>query len=315
MKRILIFFAVLSGTLFAGEVKIGYIDSNRILAEYKGTKDLEDQYNKVIQAWQKKADEMKKEILDMQSELQSQSLLLSEDAKARKMQEAQAKQQEYEQFIQDIWGANGKAKQKNEEIMKPLIEKINAILQQIGKSEGYTMIFDIAGGSVVYTQDGLDLTDKVLKELNKEFAPVTPAEASGKKTRFYVAKFIAEGSAALAQDYGNRIKNLITVAIKNAGNFEEIESYKINDIFNAEGILRPEDITEEKAKTVLQNVGGDFLVCGKVSLKADKITVDFDVYTGTEGKIYTGEESIVGENNLDELVTKIASQITSKFKK
>ena len=212
MKKVLILLLVFSGILFANGVKIGYIDSNRILAEYKGTKDLEAQYNKVINEWQKKADKMKKEILDMQSELQSQSLLLSEDAKMRKMEELQTKQQEYEQFLQDIWGANGKAKQKNEEIMKPLIEKINAILQNIGKDENYTIIFDIAGGSVVYTQDGLDLTEKVLNELNKEFAP--PEEVSGKKIKFYVSEFIAEGSAALAQNYGDRIKNLITVAIK-----------------------------------------------------------------------------------------------------
>ncbi len=313
MKKILIFFLVFSGILFAGEIKIGYIDSNRILAEYKGTKDLEDQYNKIINAWQKKADNMKQSILDLQSELQSQSLLLSDEAKMRKMQELQNKQQEYEQFLQDIWGPNGKAKQKNGEVMKPLIEKINTILQQIGKDKGYTIIFDIAGGSVVYTQEGLDLTDEVLKELNKEFAPIE--EVPGKKIKFYVCKFIEEGSEALAQNYGDRIKNLTTVAIKNAGNFEEIEPYKITDAFNAEGILRMEDITEEKAKSIIQKVNGNFLVCGKVTKKGDKITVDFDVYTANKGKIYTNTDYVVGESNLDKLVSQIGSEVTSRFKK
>jgi len=182
MKRFVLFFLMISGILLGGTIKIGYVDSNRILAEYKGTKDLEAQYNKVIQEWQKKAEDMKKDILDMQSELQSQSLLLSDDAKMRKMEELQTKQQKYEQFLQDIWGPNGKAKQKNEEIMKPLIEKINTILQKIGKDKGYTIIFDIAGGSVVYTEEGLDLTDKVLEELNKEFAPVE--KKPGEKIKF-----------------------------------------------------------------------------------------------------------------------------------
>jgi len=89
----------------------------------------------------------------------------------------------------------------------------------------------------------------------------------------------------------------------------------MTDAFNAEGILRTEDITEEKAKSILKKVYGKFLVSGKVSKKGDKITVDFDVYTGEEGKIYTNTASVTGENNLDKLVTQIASEITSKFKK
>jgi outer membrane protein len=51
---------------------------------------------------------------------------------------------------------------------KPIIDKINKILEKIGKDEEYDLIMDARMGGVVYAKEKFDLTDRVVKILNKE---------------------------------------------------------------------------------------------------------------------------------------------------
>ena len=106
MRKVYVITILFSMCLFAGD-KIGFIDSNRILQEYKGTKELQKRYNEKINEWQRKAESMKKEIEELQRQFQTQQVILSETAKARKLQEIQEKQREYETFLQSIWGPDG----------------------------------------------------------------------------------------------------------------------------------------------------------------------------------------------------------------
>jgi hypothetical protein len=40
------------------------------------------------------------------------------------------------------------------------------IVAKIGKEGGYTMIFEIPGAGIWYAPDSLNLTDKIIQELN-----------------------------------------------------------------------------------------------------------------------------------------------------
>ena len=53
-------------------------------------------------------------------------------------------------------------------IEDPIIDKINKILEKIGKDEEYDLIMDARMGGVVYAKEKFDLTDRVVKILNKE---------------------------------------------------------------------------------------------------------------------------------------------------
>ncbi|MCK4226362.1 OmpH family outer membrane protein, partial [candidate division WOR-3 bacterium] len=106
MKRYSMLLILMSLSLFA-EQKIGYIDSQKVLAEYKGATEIKKRYEQKVAEWKNKAEKIKKDIINLREALQTQSMLLSEEAKLRKVQEIEKKEQEYQQFIQDIWGQNG----------------------------------------------------------------------------------------------------------------------------------------------------------------------------------------------------------------
>jgi len=156
------------GALRAEEIKLGYIDTVKIFAEFKETVDAEAIYKKEVDAWKKKAADMEATLATMREEIQSQSLMLSEEKLAEKKQLFDKKLAEYNQYMADVFGDNGQAAKRNKELTQPIVEKINAVIAQIAEADGYTLILDAAQGNIVFAKKALDLTDRVMAELEKQ---------------------------------------------------------------------------------------------------------------------------------------------------
>ncbi len=154
--------------LRAEEIKFGYIDTVKIFAEFKETVDAEAIYKKEVDAWKKKASDMEAELARMREEIQSQSLMLSEEKLAEKRQVFDKKLAEYNQYMTDVFGDNGQAAKRNKELTQPIVEKINAVIAQLAEAEGYTIILDAAQGNIVFAKKSLDLTARVMEELEKQ---------------------------------------------------------------------------------------------------------------------------------------------------
>jgi len=154
-------------SLLAQDVKIGYIDSIKIFAEYKETQEAERLYRQEVEQWTAQKQRMEQEIVKLRDELQAQSLMLSEEKKAEKKLELDRKMAEYEQFMDETFGDDGLAARRNKELTQPIVEKINRILEDLGKEQGYTIVFDVANANIVYADKALDLTDAVLAKLNE----------------------------------------------------------------------------------------------------------------------------------------------------
>jgi outer membrane protein len=154
--------------LRAEEIKLGYIDTVKIFAEFKETVDAEAIYKKEVDAWKKKASDMEATLATMREEIQSQSLMLSEEKLAEKKQTFDKKLAEYNQFMTDVFGDNGQAAKRNKELTQPIVEKINAVIARIAEADGYTLVLDAAQGNIVYAKKALDLTARVMEELEKQ---------------------------------------------------------------------------------------------------------------------------------------------------
>lgn len=154
--------------LGAEEIKLGYIDTVKIFAEFKETVDAEAIYKKEVDAWKKKASDMEATLATMREEIQSQSLMLSEEKLAEKKQIFDKKLGEYNQYMTDVFGDNGLAAKRNKELTQPIVEKINAVIAQLAEAEGYTLVLDAAQGNIVFAKKALDLTARVMEELEKQ---------------------------------------------------------------------------------------------------------------------------------------------------
>lgn len=165
LTTILLVSGVIS--VLAQETKIGYIDSIKIFADYRETQEAERLYRQEVDQWTAQKTQMEQEIVRLRDELQAQSLMLSEEKKAEKKLELDRKMAEYQQFMDETFGDDGLAAKRNKELTQPIVEKINKILEDLGKEQGYSIIFDVANANIVYADKTLDLTDVVLTKLNQ----------------------------------------------------------------------------------------------------------------------------------------------------
>jgi len=151
----------------AEEIKMGYINSIKIRAEYKEFADAQTKFDKEIAEFQNQDVALRQEIDSLQKVLESQSLLLSEAKRKEKEQQLETKKQTYRKFFDEIFGPDGRVEKKNAELTKPILDKINAALEKIANQDGYAFIFDAVNGNIAYAKKTFDITDKVLTELNK----------------------------------------------------------------------------------------------------------------------------------------------------
>ncbi len=168
-KRIIIGVLALTLSVSASWAqKIGCINSEMIFAEYEGTKTAQAKFNEEVEKWEAEASRQQKEIKDLKDRIDKQSLLLSNERKKELEDSLNQKMVNYQKFLQDKFGQKGEALIKNEELTKPIIEKINKIIEKIAKDENYDYIFDARAGGVIFAKKEYDLSKRVLTELNKE---------------------------------------------------------------------------------------------------------------------------------------------------
>jgi|WetSurMetagenome_2_1015567.scaffolds.fasta_scaffold00149_21 outer membrane protein len=155
-------------SLAGAQMKIGYINSEEIFRNYSGTKEAQAKFDKEVAKWEQDASTRQKEIKDLKDQLDKQSLLLSAERRAEIEAKLKQKMQEYQDFLQTKFGQKGEALSKNEELTKPIVEKIQKIIDKISKDDNYDFIFDARAGGVIFAKKTYDLTERVLNILNKE---------------------------------------------------------------------------------------------------------------------------------------------------
>ncbi len=155
---------ILPAARCADTLKIGFVNAQRIIEESKTGKDA---YAKLknLQDEKKKEVEAKKAAIDKsEEELRKQYLTLSEDAKRAKEEELTAAKKEFKRMLEDADADLGaKEKAYLEKIDKDVME----IIQKYGKDQGFTLILGKMGSAILYSDDALDVTDKIIEIYDK----------------------------------------------------------------------------------------------------------------------------------------------------
>jgi outer membrane protein len=163
----------------AAQIKVGYVDSQKILESYKEAQDAQKQLAEINKGWEDDARNMQRDLQTKQDELESQALLLSDEKRKEKETDLQNLYLRFQQFQQEKWGPQGEAYKKQNELMKPIIEKVQSVIKKLGAEEKYDYIFDTVAGNIVYAGTGQpDLTAKVIDELNKTVGATTKSTSS-----------------------------------------------------------------------------------------------------------------------------------------
>ncbi len=164
------------------QTKIGYVNSQEIMAAAPGAKQAQAEFDKDMQGYQDSITKLQNELQTMQNQLQQQELTLSPEAKKNRQAEIQAKQQEYQQRYQDL---QNEASQRRQQLMQPIVSKVDSIIEQIRRQGHYAMILDVTSGSILAADTTLDLTQEVIQRLKvgsgTDAKPTADAKGTGGK--------------------------------------------------------------------------------------------------------------------------------------
>jgi len=160
-------FLLVGYTNSLAQLKIRYINSQRILADYPEAQEIQKKLDELRASYEKEYNQMLQEYDRLAKELESQSLLLSPEKKAEKEKQLQELGIKIERYRLEKLGPEGEFFQQNQKLTQPLFDKINQVIQKVAEEEGYDFILDVVQGVVLYAKPEYDVTDRILEELNK----------------------------------------------------------------------------------------------------------------------------------------------------
>ena len=143
-------------------LKIGYINSQVIIAQDPAATAAQEQFQREMVPFESELRALEEEIAGLMSRYQAQQITLTANARRTRADEIALKQQAYQERMAQI---EAEAARRQQELVQPIMERINNIIQQIRSDGSYTFIFDVAGGGLIAADESFDLTGEVQERL------------------------------------------------------------------------------------------------------------------------------------------------------
>jgi len=151
------------------QLKIGYVDSDTIMDNYPDVQDARQKLDALIQEWQTEIRNLESELKAKQDDYDKRKLIMTEQTSIEVMAEITKLQKDIADYRDKKFGANGELFQKQNELMKPIQNKVFTIIQQVATEEELDFVFDRSGDILfLYAKPEYDLTAKVVERLKLE---------------------------------------------------------------------------------------------------------------------------------------------------
>lgn len=151
-----------SQTLFAADVKIGYVQVDKILQEAPQTTETGKKLEKEFLPRSQELDRMQKQMRDLQTTLDKETPSTSESDRRSKERELSNLNVEFQRKQREL--REDVNIRKNEEL-SVLQDKINKAVTTVAQAEGFDLV---VYSGVAYASNRIDITDKVLRALGKK---------------------------------------------------------------------------------------------------------------------------------------------------
>ena len=148
--------------------KIGFVDSQKILSTYPAAQDANKKLEEENTQWASELQKLDNELKVKEDELEVQSLILSDAKRKEKQDEIKLLKENILKFQNQKWGESGEYFKRQEELLRPVFDRIHQVIAAIADDDGYDFILDTVQGNILYSKEKFDLTDEVLRELEKD---------------------------------------------------------------------------------------------------------------------------------------------------
>jgi len=168
MKRFMAVVLVMMAAIGAciAQTKVGHINSEAIMQALPEAVDAQKSLDALVSGWENELQKMQNDWKKKYDDYDKRKLILTDQSRADVEKELRDMDQAISEFRNKKFGQNGELFQKQNEVMKPIQNKIFKVLEEIAKEDSYDYIFDKSGDILLlFASDKNDLTERVLRRM------------------------------------------------------------------------------------------------------------------------------------------------------
>ena len=162
------FIILLGGTLYAQQ-KIGYVDSKVIIESMQDAQDAQKTLDNFVGQWKLEISQLNDSLSQMKDDYEKKKLILTENIRKQKEQDIASLEKRIGDYKNSKFGENGEYFQKQNELMKPVQDKVFKAIQDVAKEDDYDFVIDRSSELLLlYMNEKYDLTSAVIKKLENK---------------------------------------------------------------------------------------------------------------------------------------------------
>jgi len=142
--------------------RIGYLNSQAIIAEAPGAVQAQQAIQQERQRLDTRIQALNDSANTMRDEYSRQSVLLSPEEKTRREDQLRQRLNALGQRAQIL---QEEAINRQQELMAPVMSRVEEVIEAVRKEGGYSIIFDTESGAMVAADTMLDLTSQIIERL------------------------------------------------------------------------------------------------------------------------------------------------------
>lgn len=155
----------LSASAQQAPLKIGYVNSEKIIAELPEAKESQQKLEALVKGWQDEIEKRGQALQTKFEEYQKQSNMLNESAKQVRQKELVDEEQKLNAYRAE---KQQELAVQREKIMKPIQEKVFKAIERVAKDKKLSFVFDRATEvPVLYADPAYDYTPDVIIYLKR----------------------------------------------------------------------------------------------------------------------------------------------------
>jgi outer membrane protein len=175
-RGILAALLVLAATPLSAQVRVGYVDSRKILQEMPARTAVETRLRVELEGLGVREKKMIDSLNVMVAAFEKDSSTLTAEERTKRFTALQQYDAQYRDTLQAL---QTEAQEKQATAMQPLFDQIKLALDEVRAADGLAFIFDIGaqGNAIVAMDKNLDVSDKVIARLRTQASapPARPA--------------------------------------------------------------------------------------------------------------------------------------------
>ncbi len=144
-------------------LKVGFINSAVILDQAPGAQEAAQQFDRDLAQMRAQMQPATDSLDQLITAYEAQALTLSPEARQRREEEILGRREALQEMAARL---DEQATARRAELIQPIMDRVSAVIEEIRVEGGYSIIFDVADGSIVAADPSLDLTEAIIRRLN-----------------------------------------------------------------------------------------------------------------------------------------------------